>query len=82
MVISVCVGSSCHMRGSYHVIEAFKQVIEEYQLAEQVELQANFCVGECQRPVSVRINDGPCVPVNAAEARTFLEQHLGVGPCR
>jgi NADH:ubiquinone oxidoreductase subunit E len=69
------------MRGSYHVIEAFKQFIEEYQLAEQVELQANFCVGECQHPVSVRINGGPCIPVNATEARDFLERQLGVNPC-
>ena len=43
MTIKVCVGSSCHLKGSYEVIEAFKEVLKKYDVEDVVELQASFC---------------------------------------
>lgn len=48
MVLSVCVGSSCHLKGSYDVIEAFKRLIEKHGLGDKVELRACFCLGRVQ----------------------------------
>ena len=33
MTIKVCVGSSCHLKGSYNVIEAFKEILKKYEPA-------------------------------------------------
>ena len=34
MTIKVCVGSSCHLKGSYEVIEAFKEVLKKYDVED------------------------------------------------
>ena len=52
MTIKVCVGSSCHLKGSYDVIEKLKEVIDRYGVADKVELMASFCLGNCQNGVS------------------------------
>ncbi len=53
MTIKVCVGSSCHLKGSYDVIEAFKEVLKKYDVEDIVDLQASFCLGHCARGVTV-----------------------------
>lgn len=57
MVVKVCVGSSCHLRGAYDVIEEFKRLIKKYEVEDKVELQATFCVGNCMNGVSVLSDD-------------------------
>lgn len=47
MIISVCVGSSCHLKGSYDVIELFKTAIANNSLEEKITLKATFCLGKC-----------------------------------
>ena len=47
MIISVCVGSSCHLKGSYDVIELFKSAIASNNLEDKVTLKATFCLGKC-----------------------------------
>lgn len=53
MVVKVCVGSSCHLRGSYDVIEEMKRLIKKYGVEDKIDLQATFCVGNCTHGVSV-----------------------------
>lgn len=71
MKVSVCVGSSCHLKGSYEIIQIFKAKIAEHHLEEQIELKASFCLGHCTHGVSVRINEDQFLedvnPENAAE---------------
>ncbi|MBR1851303.1 MAG: (2Fe-2S) ferredoxin domain-containing protein [Bacteroidales bacterium] len=52
MIIKVCVGSSCHLKGSYDVIEAFKRVLKKYDVEDLVDLQASFCLGHCAKGVN------------------------------
>ena len=47
MIISVCVGSSCHLKGSYDVIELFKSALSSNNLEDKVTLKATFCLGKC-----------------------------------
>ncbi|MGI6718610.1 MAG: (2Fe-2S) ferredoxin domain-containing protein [Bacteroidales bacterium] len=51
--IKVCVGSSCHLKGSYQVIEALKSIIKKYDVEDLIDLQASFCLGFCSQGVSV-----------------------------
>jgi NADH:ubiquinone oxidoreductase 24 kD subunit len=54
MVVKVCVGSSCHLKGSYEVIEAFKELLKKYDVEDLVDLQASFCLGFCSQGVTVK----------------------------
>ena len=57
MEIKVCVGSSCHLKGSYDVIQKLKSLIEEKELENKIELKASFCLGNCSNGVSMKIDD-------------------------
>ena len=54
MILKVCVGSSCHLKGSYDVIEAMKEVIKKCDVEDLVELRASFCLGCCALGVTVK----------------------------
>ena len=51
MKITVCVGSSCHVKGSHEVVARLEQLITEHQLKDQVEMTGTFCIGRCQEGV-------------------------------
>ena len=55
--ITVCIGSSCHIKGSRQVVEQLQYLIAENDLGEKVELGGTFCMGQCQQGVCVTVND-------------------------
>ena len=55
--ITVCIGSSCHIKGSRQVVEQLQYLIAEHDLGEKVELGGTFCMGKCQQGVCVTVND-------------------------
>ena len=57
MKITVCIGSSCHIKGSRQVVEALQCLIAENNLADKVELAGTFCMGKCQQGVCVTVNN-------------------------
>ena len=57
MNIYVCVGSSCHLKGSYQIIDLMKKALEENGLTAQVNLSAAFCLGKCTHGVSIKVDD-------------------------
>ena len=59
MIINVCVGSSCHLKGSYDVIQKLKSIIEERNLENKIELKASFCLGNCSNGVSMNVDGEP-----------------------
>jgi NADH:ubiquinone oxidoreductase subunit E len=72
--MSVCIGSSCHLNGSYNVIQTFQQMIEEYSLHDKLEFKAYFCMKQCQnKGVSVTL-DGMNHRVEPESARQFFKE--------
>ncbi|MBQ1212645.1 MAG: (2Fe-2S) ferredoxin domain-containing protein [Clostridia bacterium] len=55
--IKVCIGSSCHIKGSRPVVEQLQAMINENNLGDKVELAGTFCMGNCQQGVCVTVND-------------------------
>ena len=55
--ITVCIGSSCHIKGSRQVVSELQRLIAERSLSEKVELGGTFCMGQCQAGVCVTVND-------------------------
>lgn len=56
MKITVCIGSSCHLKGSRQVVEQLQSLIAENKLGDRVELGATFCIGKCQEGVCVTVD--------------------------
>lgn len=58
MLIQICVGSSCHLKGSEELVELFQDAIEKYKLDTEVTLAGSFCTGQCNRlGVTVQFDD-------------------------
>ncbi len=57
MKITVCIGSSCHIKGSRKVVEQLQYLINEHNLGDKVELGGTFCMGKCQSGVCVTVDD-------------------------
>ena len=55
--ITVCIGSSCPIKGSRQVVEQLQYLIAENNLGDKVELGGTFCMGKCQQGVCVTVND-------------------------
>ena len=55
--ITVCIGSSCHIKGSRQVVEGLQGLIAEHNLSEKVQLGGTFCLGKCQAGVCVTVDD-------------------------
>lgn len=77
VTINVCVGSACHLKGSYDVIESFQNLIQDYRVSDKVELKGAFCLGHCTNGVSVRINeDDKIYSVNKECIDDFFKEEI------
>ena len=56
MKVTVCIGSSCHLRGSQKIVERLQALIAEHQLQDKVDLAATFCTGHCQEGVCTTVD--------------------------
>ena len=54
--ITVCIGSSCHIKGSRQVVSQLQELISKHNLDGKVELGGTFCMGQCQAGVCVTVN--------------------------
>lgn len=54
--ITICVGTSCHLKGSHHVIDRFGKLIKKYGLEDDVEITASFCMGRCKGNIGTVID--------------------------
>ena len=57
MKITVCIGSSCHLKGSRQVIERLQSLIEKNNMKNEIELCGAFCMGNCENGVCLKIDD-------------------------
>jgi NADH:ubiquinone oxidoreductase subunit E len=57
MVITVCIGSSCHLKGSREIVKTLESLISLYNLKDKVELNGSFCMENCLKGVCVKINE-------------------------
>ncbi len=55
--ITVCIGSSCHIKGSRQVVEQLQHLISENNIGDKVELGGTFCMGKCQQGVCVTVGE-------------------------
>lgn len=75
MKVTVCIGSSCHIKGSRQVVEQLQYLIGENNLGDKVELGGTFCMGKCQQGVCVTV-DGAFHSVTPETVRDFFEENI------
>ena len=75
MTITICIGSSCHLKGSRTIIQKLEELITERQLNEKIELNGSFCMGECSNGVYVKIYD-ELFSVSPETVNTFFENEV------
>lgn len=57
MEIYVCIGSSCHLKGSYDIINLMKENISKHSLENKIDMKASFCLGKCTSGVTIKVDD-------------------------
>ncbi|MFW6182100.1 MAG: (2Fe-2S) ferredoxin domain-containing protein [Spirochaetota bacterium] len=73
--VTVCVGSSCHIKGAREVIERFNRLLEERSLQDQVELKGSFCMERCGEGINWQIDRQPVTSGTVEDAvDVFLRQ--------
>ena len=75
MKVTVCIGSSCHIKGSRQVVETFQELIDANNLKDKVELGGTFCLGKCQQGVCVMV-DEEFHSVTPETAKEFFETEI------
>lgn len=75
MKITVCIGSSCHLKGSRQIVEQLQALLAEHKLQDYVELSGTFCLANCQKGVSVML-DGQLESVSPETIGTFFTERI------
>lgn len=72
ILIRVCVGSSCYLKGSPELVDMLNQKIEENCLQDKISLSGSFCMGKCNRVgVTIAVDDEVFVAITKENFNEF-----------
>lgn len=75
MKITVCIGSSCHLKGSRQVVERLSEIIDKRGLGDKIDLVGTFCMGNCKSGVCVTI-DEEFFSVTPESVKNFFDEFV------
>ena len=75
MKVIICIGSSCHLKGSRQLVERLQALVQEKGLEDKVELGGTFCMGDCVNGVNVTV-DGVKHSVSPETVDEFFEKEV------
>ena len=75
MKVIICIGSSCHLKGSGQVVEKLQALVKENHLEDKVELGGTFCMGDCVNGVNVTV-DGEKHSVSPDTTEEFFQKEI------
>ena len=76
-VVQICVGSSCHLKGTAVIVTKINQLIEERHLENDVILSGSFCAGKCNREgVTIQVDDDMFTGVTPETFEVFFEEEI------
>ena len=77
MIIQICVGSSCHLKGSPEIVQLLEKAIADNHLEDEITLAGNFCIGKCNRVgVTVQIDDDIHTGITTENFREFFKENV------
>ncbi len=75
MKITICIGSSCHLKGSRQILEQLQNIVDEKNLKDNVELCGAFCMGNCMNGVCIKIDD-EMFSLQPENTKSFFENEV------
>ena len=77
MVIQVCVGSSCHLKGSPEIVDLLQESIEKENLGDSITLVGSFCIGKCNRVgVTIQVDDEIHTGITRENFKEFFREQV------
>ena len=77
LIVQVCVGSSCHLKGSEAIVEMLQNSIAEHHIEDDVVLTGSFCIGKCTRVgVTIQVNDDIFTGITTENFRDFFKKNI------
>ena len=77
LIVQVCVGSSCHLKGSEEIVALLEGAIAEHHIEDDVVLSGSFCIGKCNRVgVTVQVNDDVHVGITVENFSDFFRKNI------
>ena len=77
MIIQICVGSSCHIKGSAEIVELLQAAVAENHLESEITLAGSFCTGQCNRVgVTIQVDDEVHTGVTPAGFKEFFQEKV------
>ena len=77
LFVQVCVGSSCHIKGSADIVELLEAAIKEHGIEDDIVLSGSFCIGKCNRVgVTLQVNDGVHVGITKENFKEFFNKNI------
>ena len=77
MIIQICVGSSCHLKGSPEIVELLQKAVAENHIEDEITLAGSFCIGKCNRVgVTIQIDDDIHTGVTKENFKEFFQENV------
>lgn len=77
MIIQVCVGSSCYLKGSQEIVEMLQDAMTEHQIENEITLIGALCIGKCNRVgVTVQVDDDIHTGITKENFKEFFTEHI------
>ena len=77
MIVQVCVGSACHLKGSPEIVEFLSAAVAEHHIEDEVILAGSFCIGKCNREgVTVQVDDDVHIGITMENVRDFFNENI------
>jgi NADH:ubiquinone oxidoreductase subunit E len=77
MVVLICVGSSCHIKGAPEIVSLLTKSIEEHHLENEVTLAGSFCIGKCNRlGVTIQVDDEIYPGISPTNFKEFFKEKI------
>lgn len=74
ITITICIGSSCHLKGSHDVVKILQRLVAFHRLEKQVSLVGSFCMGQCTSSGVCTSIGGEQYKVTPGDAEQFFNE--------
>ncbi len=76
-MVQICIGSSCHLKGSAQIVTRIQELIQEKHLENDIALMGSFCTGQCNRVgVTIQVDDDVFVGITPERFDDFFAENI------
>lgn len=76
LIVTICVGSSCSLRGSDDLAVTIQNLIEKERLEAAVDIVGAFCMDTCSKGISVRVGERQFSGIRPEEGEAFFYREI------